>query len=302
MRRAVQCLHVTRHWQDSIAPADAIVAFSELGRGDCPVATRTFAINFVMEGTERYEFGGRVSQVEAGELLLVEPGATGRVSLPGGGTTRGLSIYLPAPAADSSVHSSASLDPDLIGQFRFRASASPFGRTLLAARKHLAAGRSLDEEACLALVTAAAAEFEMAQSGLVRDMASIEARKPSTRRDLLQRVHRARDYLLSHPGRAVSLRELARFAGMSQFHLTRTFAAVFGLPPLRFHSAARLAAAERALRSGKVSTGEAAALFGFSDRSSFSRAFRRERGVYPARIARDHPSEGEGDPKDTLMP
>jgi AraC-like DNA-binding protein len=140
------------------------------------------------------------------------------------------------------------------------------------------------------------------QSGLIRDMAAIAARKPATQRDLLQRVHRARDYLLSHPGRAVSLAELARFAGLSQFHLTRTFAAVFGLPPLRFHSVARLAAAERALRSGKVSIADAAALFGFSDRSSFARAFRRERGVYPSRIARADPSEGEGEAEQALMP
>ena len=56
----------------------------------------------------------------------------------------------------------------------------------------------------------------------------LDAAKPSTRRDILQRLERARAHLHAHLDRNVALGELASVARLSRFHLARYFKRAFG--------------------------------------------------------------------------
>ena len=106
--------------------------------------------------------------------------------------------------------------------------------------------------------------------------------KHSTRIETLQRLERARCFIHDQADRPISLDEVAGEAALSRFHLTRSFAEVFGLPPLAYHRRLRLEAAARLLKSDAISATEIAEQLGYGSLSAFTRAFRQNFGVPPS--------------------
>jgi AraC family transcriptional regulator len=89
-----------------------------------------------------------------------------------------------------------------------------------------------------------------------------------------------------YPGAALTLERMARQAGLSPYHFLRTFERVTGLTPHQYVRRARLreAATRLITESGKVI--DIAIDSGFSDLSTFNRAFRTEFGVSPRAFRR----------------
>lgn len=61
------------------------------------------------------------------------------------------------------------------------------------------------------------------------------------------------------------------------------FSALVGIPPIRYLTQWRLGAARQRLREKHVSIGQLAHEVGYESEEAFSRAFKREFGVSPAR-------------------
>ena len=95
-------------------------------------------------------------------------------------------------------------------------------------------------------------------------------------------VGRAKQRIDDDPATAISLAELAAFAGVSRFQLLRGFAREFGLTPHAYVMQERVRLARRRLRAGQ-SIAEAALDAGFADQSHMTRAFVRQLGVTPGR-------------------
>jgi AraC-like DNA-binding protein len=106
--------------------------------------------------------------------------------------------------------------------------------------------------------------------------------KQSTRIETLQRLERARCFIHDRAERPITLDEVANEAALSRFHLTRSFAEVFGLPPLAYHRRLRLENAARLLKSDAVSATDIAEQLGYGSLSAFTRAFRQNFGVPPS--------------------
>lgn len=96
-------------------------------------------------------------------------------------------------------------------------------------------------------------------------------------------VRRARDFLHAHYAENVGLSELAAAAGLSRFHLLRSFSAAYGLAPHAYQTQLRVARARALLRQG-VSPNEIDV--GFADQSHLGRHFKRALGLTPAVYAR----------------
>ncbi|TXY84589.1 AraC family transcriptional regulator [Vibrio cholerae] len=94
-----------------------------------------------------------------------------------------------------------------------------------------------------------------------------------------------KEFLDDFPQADVSLEELAQLAGLSPFHLVRTFQKQFGLPPHAYQIQARLRLAKTLLKQG-VSISETAQECGFHDQSHLHRHFKKALGITPKQYAR----------------
>jgi AraC-like DNA-binding protein len=85
---------------------------------------------------------------------------------------------------------------------------------------------------------------------------------------------------------AIDLETAAREAGVTSFHLLRTFARVLGVTPHQYLIRARLRHAARLLTDDGSSITQIAGAVGFADLSNFIRTFGRAAGVSPQEFRR----------------
>jgi AraC family transcriptional regulator len=120
--------------------------------------------------------------------------------------------------------------------------------------------------------------------------ARLPAVRRATRDELLRRVLRGRDFLLSSSCGRVPLRDAARVARLSPFHFHRAFRAAFGETPHQHATRHRLERARRLLE-GDRSVTEICLETGFESLGSFSRLFRRAYGAAPSPYRRSQISK-----------
>ena len=97
------------------------------------------------------------------------------------------------------------------------------------------------------------------------------------------RVTRTIRAIERHHDAPLSLRRLARAAGLSPFHFLRTFERLTGITPHQYLRRARLREAAMRLADAPAKVLDIALDCGFGDVSTFNRAFRAEFGVSPTR-------------------
>ena len=100
------------------------------------------------------------------------------------------------------------------------------------------------------------------------------------------RLCTARAELCRPDGCAPTVAALAARLGVSRFHLTRQFRAVFGTTPRQAQIHARLERARELLEAGGHTVTEACMEVGFSSLGSFSALFRRRTGTTPSACRR----------------
>jgi AraC-like DNA-binding protein len=111
-------------------------------------------------------------------------------------------------------------------------------------------------------------------------------RVPSEAAEASPALERVRECLHDGDKGWIDLDTLAQQAGISRFHLLRSFKKRYGLPPHAYQVALRVAKAQQLLRRG-FALAEVAAECGFTDQSHFTRHFKQALGVPPGRFARD---------------
>jgi AraC-like DNA-binding protein len=101
-------------------------------------------------------------------------------------------------------------------------------------------------------------------------------------RETFRHLCRARDLLAEMREPRLSIRDVAREAGMSPFHFIRRFEALFGLTPHQFRIGMRLDRAKLLLAGGQYSVTEVCLETGFASLGSFSDLFARRVGYSPS--------------------
>jgi AraC-like DNA-binding protein len=101
-------------------------------------------------------------------------------------------------------------------------------------------------------------------------------------RDALIRLCRARDLLREVPDRPLSIRDIARDAGVSPYHFIRQFEALFGTTPHQYRINARIDLAKRLLAVSDYSVTDVCMEIGCSSVGSFSALFAHRVGVAPS--------------------
>ncbi len=90
------------------------------------------------------------------------------------------------------------------------------------------------------------------------------------------------------PGPAWTVEQMAQLAGLSRARFAGRFGKTVGESPMRYLVRWRMNLATRLLREGSQAVGEVAYRLGYESLAAFSRAFKRELGVSPARWRGEH--------------
>jgi AraC-like DNA-binding protein len=98
---------------------------------------------------------------------------------------------------------------------------------------------------------------------------------------LLVHLRRARDLLDRHYAEPLDLDRLAAVAGVSKYHFARSFAAEYGLTPIRYLTRRRVERAQDLLRSANLTVTEICMAVGFASLGSFSGRFAELVGESP---------------------
>jgi AraC-like DNA-binding protein len=177
----------------------------------------------------------------------------------------------------------------LSGSLIFRQRLEPEPSGVLAALRGLhdaqAGGqlsRTATEEAFLRIARTLVREFLRTDKAASR----LSAVRASTRDELLRRVLRGRDCLLSRMDESVSIADAARAACISRYHFFRAFRAAFRVTPHQFLTTQRLRRARTLLAGGKHTVTDVCFESGFQSLASFSSLFRSHFGVSPQDVQR----------------
>jgi AraC family transcriptional regulator len=97
-------------------------------------------------------------------------------------------------------------------------------------------------------------------------------------------VGRALWFVESHFARDLTLEEVARFGGVSRYHMTRAFGVATGHSIMSYVRGRRLTEAARCLSNGATDILAVALDAGYSSHEAFTRAFREQFGVTPESV------------------
>lgn len=122
------------------------------------------------------------------------------------------------------------------------------------------------------------------QTQVRAEVERIGAVRPSTKKELHTRLHRAKDLIDSCFAEELSLERIAAAAMMAPVHCLREFKKAFGCTPHQYLIERRIREAERLLRTGRSSVSEVCLAVGYSDLSSFSKLFKARTGSSPERF------------------
>jgi AraC-like DNA-binding protein len=233
----------------------------------------SYLIGLTLEGVEEVLQSGRERHVRPGQVRFINPWEVHSGGAAPRGTWRYEALYVPEPVMAEALGGDGEAglprfaeavvdDPGLAASLRglfaiLRSSAEPLERQSRFAA--LAAG-------------------PLARH-LGRGTAPVRPDHPA--------IRRARAFLAEHALTRLSLDRIALEAGLSKFHLLRTFKAATGFTPWQYQVQLRIEAAKRLLRAGEPPS-QIADACGFVDQSHFTRVFKSLLGVTPAIYAASH--------------
>jgi AraC family transcriptional regulator len=110
------------------------------------------------------------------------------------------------------------------------------------------------------------------------------ALKSSTKKEIIQRLLMATDYIYTFYDRKISLEELAQACCLSKFHFLRLFKIAFKKTPYQFMNEVRVLRAQQLLSKSRLEVKEIAHLTGFDSAATFSRMFYNQSGLYPTQF------------------
>jgi len=119
------------------------------------------------------------------------------------------------------------------------------------------------------------------QKDIWQEIRKIPCSKMSTKKELYERLTRAKDYVFSCYKENISVNDLANLTCLNKDYFSREFKRVFGLRPLEYIQHMRLSEGKRLLKTTDKTTNEICYEVGYSDPSSFCKLFKRRFNCYP---------------------
>ena len=100
----------------------------------------------------------------------------------------------------------------------------------------------------------------------------------------LEMVKKGIKYINKHLKEALTVDEIADYAGYSKYHFCRCFKDITGYTVNSYINQAKIAQAYKLLGKGAATVGDVAAEYGFSDISYFTKVFKKYTAVLPSKV------------------
>lgn len=270
---------------------DDVIIHSRLRDFDKSVSDSGLSIKLGHIGTERYFFKNRQVSLQRGEYLLVNRHQTFDCLIRSPTTVEGFCFYLSPRLIQEAASGLSRTAEDLLDhpapksakaprflEKIYRTDENELGCYLEQLRPALATQGELDFNQVFFNVATALLRTHWSTE---QEMQGINCARRSTREELYRRLCTARQYIYDNYCNDLQLEELAKAALLSKYHLLRTYKQAFGITPYQQVLQLRLRKAARLVREGDNLSSVAREL-GFSDRRSFTKAFKKKFGVAPS--------------------
>lgn len=261
---------------DSPRPGGPLRVISRLPRGGAELNTPTISVKTVSVGEEHYDRVHGGSTLTPDRLIIAAPGDTFKVRTTG--WSEGKCYYLDTARVTQLINEA--LSDDLAGSasasIEFWSTSLPVRATTLGTATTRLRARA--DAPWQDFLEAALAET---WAELYTSAERLPHRRALAKNELAARLYTAAAFILDTLDQQITLRQIAEAACLSEFHLIRSFAALYGDPPMRYRQNLRLDQARDALAAGQRPTDLAAAL-GFSTVAAFSKAYLRRHGHRPS--------------------
>lgn len=260
-----------------------------------PVVFRSFSIKYVLEGCENYTINGNRFQVQNQHYLLANTHSAGAVEIDSEKIVKAICIDV-APTILSEVVASH-LEPDCsiadqnLDRFfttsDFFESFYPSTQTLLGKTLHTL-GTKLSNSPFEKHEFSKEFYYHLSEQliadhiPIFKQLQSVRSVKAETKKELLRRVLRGKDYINTCYMHPLSIEQVAQECHLSEYHFFRLFKAVVGISPHQYLISKRIENAHTLLLNKSHSVSDIAFLCGFSDVFSFSKAFKKHTGTSPS--------------------
>jgi AraC-like DNA-binding protein len=276
-------------------PVDAdVVYYSELNEWFTSNAFRNFSFKYVIDRCIYYKIGNKEFPVSSGNLMLGCKQPHVKAYFDSAQKVKSICIDIrPATVAEAITVMTQKKDLDfdnyLAGYFEhpfFFESVAPLSTSLFHEKlNHLvsciAAGRAdelINREWFLDLVEKIV--YHEYRNYLALN--GIRSVKWSTRKELLQRLQIAKQFMNESFLSISEIAEVAVVASLSEFHFYRSFKEAFEISPYQYLLNKRLEFAKELMKKNNQSLSSIALFCNFPDLYTFSKAFKRQYGVSPS--------------------
>jgi AraC-like DNA-binding protein len=110
----------------------------------------------------------------------------------------------------------------------------------------------------------------------------IKSVKPSTKKEVLQRLQVAKEYIDTSFLEISEIKQVAEHCNMSEYHFYRRFKEVYKRTPYQYITELKMQLAKQQLQSKLYSVSEVAQMCSFPDVFTFSKAFKKFYGIPPS--------------------
>jgi len=278
-------------------PSDSdVVYYSELNDWFTNNAFRSFSLKYVVDRCIYYKVGNKEHAVNEGNFLLACKQPDVQSYFDSKKSVRSICIDIcPTTVAEAFTVLTAQNDHDfdnyLAGYFKVPeffetvcpVNAAQFGdklKRLVTSITNGQAHQHINKEWFLDLVE----KIIFHEYGNYLALNGIQSVKLETRKEILQRLNIARQYMNDSYLSIDEINQVAVFCNMSEFHFFRSFRQAFGISPYQYILNRRLETAKELLIAGDLSITDIAAHCNFPDIFTFSKAFKRRFSVAPSRL------------------
>jgi AraC family transcriptional regulator len=275
-----------------------LINYSVLNEFYSPAPFRSFSIKYVVDGSELYSVNGNKYIIKNKQYLLANKHSEGFVEVDSKKSVTGICIDV-APDILSEVVASY-LKPDTsisdlaLDQFfnstnflenKYNAKYTHLGQFMLQLETVLKHNPTHELNLSKEFYYTLSEKIISDHIPVFKQFHSIKAIKAETKKDLLRKIYKGKDYIDLYFTSPLNIDFIAQEIGMSEYHFFRLFKSVLLISPHQYIIQKRLLFTKNLIEKEGVNISTASALSGFSDVHSFSKSFKKYFGFSPSKLA-----------------